>query len=86
MNAQAAQPSYPAGLPQVQAYPESGYLEGSIFIEAKPEVVFQVLTDPQELASWWGSPEMYRSHSWHMELRPGGQAGKIFRRRPSAMN
>jgi uncharacterized protein YndB with AHSA1/START domain len=35
--------------------------------------VFRALTDPDELARWWGSPEVYQTHDWKLDLRPGGQ-------------
>lgn len=44
-----------------------------IEIEASPEAVFDALTDPKELETWWGSPETYRTQNWKNELRVGGE-------------
>lgn len=48
-----------------------------IDIAAPPERVFEALTDPAQLASWWGSAETYRTHDWACELRPGGAWGCV---------
>src|SRR5207249_2883290 len=45
---------------------------GEIEIDAPPESVFDAMTDPAQLAEWWGSPETYRTHDWKVDLRPGG--------------
>jgi uncharacterized protein YndB with AHSA1/START domain len=50
-----------------------GSIAGDIVIEAPPEAVFQALTDPVELAQWWGHDSMYRTHDWIVDLRPGGE-------------
>jgi uncharacterized protein YndB with AHSA1/START domain len=49
-----------------------GIVEAVIEIEAPPERVFVSLTDPVELASWWGAVEVYRTFDWDVDLRPGG--------------
>jgi len=46
---------------------------GEIEIGAPPETVFDALTNPVELASWWGSAETYRTYDWQVDLRPGGR-------------
>lgn len=42
-------------------------------IAAKPEAVFRALTDPTELAAWWGDEGIYRTERWSVDLRPGGK-------------
>jgi uncharacterized protein YndB with AHSA1/START domain len=44
-----------------------------VAIDAAPEVVFAALTEPAQLAAWWGSPETYQSRSWQNDRRPGGK-------------
>ncbi len=46
---------------------------GDIVIEAPPEVVFESLVSPDELAQWWGQDGIYRTHDWRIDLRPGGE-------------
>jgi uncharacterized protein YndB with AHSA1/START domain len=48
-------------------------VRATIDIAAPPEHVFNVLTDPQELAEWWGSDDTYRTHDWRVDARPGGE-------------
>jgi uncharacterized protein YndB with AHSA1/START domain len=50
----------------------AGTIHAQVEIEAPPEAVFDALTTPAELASWWGSPSTYRTQDWKVELRPGG--------------
>ncbi|MBA2706206.1 MAG: SRPBCC domain-containing protein [Gemmatimonadaceae bacterium] len=42
-------------------------------IAASPEAVFRALTDPRELAHWWGAEGVYRTERWEIDLRPGGK-------------
>ncbi|MCU1234116.1 MAG: Activator of Hsp90 ATPase 1 family protein [Candidatus Solibacter sp.] len=49
-----------------------GTIIGDIQIEAPPETVFDALTTPEDLASWWGAEGVYRTHDWEIDLRPGG--------------
>jgi uncharacterized protein YndB with AHSA1/START domain/uncharacterized protein YciI len=51
----------------------SGVVLGTVDIAARPERVFQALTDPAQLARWWGSPETYRAEHWSSDLRVGGK-------------
>jgi uncharacterized protein YndB with AHSA1/START domain len=51
---------------------ESGVVKAEIEIDAPPARVFHSLTDPTELAAWWGSDDMYRTHDWRIDLREGG--------------
>jgi uncharacterized protein YndB with AHSA1/START domain len=52
---------------------QAGTVRASVEIAASPEAVFRALTDPGELARWWGSPELYQTHDWGLDLRPGGK-------------
>lgn len=52
---------------------QAGTIHASIDIDAAPEVVWDALTDPAQLASWWGSPDAYRTFDWEVDLRPGGK-------------
>jgi uncharacterized protein YndB with AHSA1/START domain len=47
-------------------------VHADIEIAAPPEDVFQALTDPEQLAAWWGSEETYRTRDWQIDARPGG--------------
>jgi uncharacterized protein YndB with AHSA1/START domain len=49
-----------------------GAVHATVEIAAPPERVFRALTDPRELAAWWGSDDTYRSHDWQIDARPGG--------------
>jgi uncharacterized protein YndB with AHSA1/START domain len=51
---------------------ENSAIVGEIDIAAPPEAVFQALTDPEQLAAWWGDDGMYRTHNWQIDLRVGG--------------
>jgi len=46
---------------------------GDIVIEAPPDVVFEALTSPDQLAQWWGQDGYYRTYNWKVDLRPGGE-------------
>jgi uncharacterized protein YndB with AHSA1/START domain len=50
---------------------------GSVFatvdIAAPVERVFRALSDPRELAEWWGTPETYRAKTWEADFRVGGK-------------
>lgn len=50
-----------------------GTIHASIDIDGPPEVVWDALTDPSQLATWWGSPDTYRTFDWEVDLRPGGK-------------
>ena len=52
---------------------DAGVVKAEIEIEATPDRVFRALTDPTELAAWWGSDDMYRTQDWRVDLRPGGK-------------
>lgn len=46
---------------------------GDIVIEAPPELVFESLVNPVELAEWWGQEGVYRPRDWKVDPRPGGE-------------
>ena len=50
-----------------------GVILAVVEIDVPPERVFRALTNPDELAHWWGSPETYRITEATMDLRVGGQ-------------
>ena len=41
-------------------------------IAATPERLFELWTDPEELAKWWG-PEGFATPTYAMDVRPGGR-------------
>lgn len=43
-----------------------------IQIAAKPERVFQALTDPAEVIQWWGQKGVYQATEYDADLRVGG--------------
>jgi hypothetical protein len=45
---------------------DAGVIKAEIEIAASPERVFRALTDPTELAAWWGDSMMYRTYDWQM--------------------
>jgi uncharacterized protein YndB with AHSA1/START domain len=51
---------------------EQGVILARVDIAASPERVFRALTT-SELTNWWGSPEMYRTTSFTIDLRRGGK-------------
>jgi uncharacterized protein YndB with AHSA1/START domain len=52
---------------------KAGVIVASIDIEAPAEAVWEAMTDPSQLMSWWGSPDTYRTFDWELDLRPGGK-------------
>ena len=40
-------------------------------IAAPPQRVFDALTDPSELAAWWGGDAGYRTTDWRLDPTPG---------------
>jgi uncharacterized protein YndB with AHSA1/START domain len=50
----------------------TGTIHAQIDIDAPAAEVFEALTDPAQLASWWGSPDSYRTFDWKLDLRVGG--------------
>ncbi|HEX3159242.1 MAG TPA: SRPBCC domain-containing protein [Gemmatimonadaceae bacterium] len=62
-----------AAAPTARFDATEGVVRTDVEIAAPPERVFQALTDPRQLAAWWGSFETYRTHDWAVDARPGGQ-------------
>lgn len=50
----------------------AGLLLASIEIKASPERVFRALAS-EEIAKWWGSPELYRVTRWSGDLKVGAR-------------
>lgn len=48
-----------------------GVVHAEIEIAAPPEAVFDALTEPEQLATWWGG-DQYRTFDWRLDLRVGG--------------
>ena len=46
---------------------------GEIEVAAPPARVYAALTDPAELAAWWGAEAVYRTFDWESDLRVGGK-------------
>jgi uncharacterized protein YndB with AHSA1/START domain len=46
---------------------------GEVEVAAPPERVFAALTDPAQLAAWWGAEGVYRTFDWESDLRVGGK-------------
>lgn len=44
-----------------------------IFVDARPERVFQALTDPAQVPQWWGQEGVYRCTKFNSDLRVGGE-------------
>jgi uncharacterized protein YndB with AHSA1/START domain len=66
----------------------AGTVLATVEIAAEPERVFQAITDPRELMTWWGSGDTYRAHSWTADVRVGGRwraEGKSVDGRPYAV-
>ncbi|MDB4955085.1 MAG: hypothetical protein JWO36_2654 [Myxococcales bacterium] len=51
----------------------AGTILATVEIATTAERVFQAITDPRELMTWWGSPDAYRAHAWESDLRVGGR-------------
>lgn len=52
---------------------DPGIVRADVEIAASPDEVFRSLTDPDELAAWWGSEETHRTRDWQVDARPGGE-------------
>ena len=52
---------------------EKGLVKVVAEIAATPDAVFRALTDPKEMAQWWGAEGVYRTERWEVDLRPGGK-------------
>lgn len=54
-------------------------IEEEIFIEAEPEAVFAAWTEPQQLMTWWGTEEEFRTVEFVRELQVGAGWRAVFR-------
>ena len=52
---------------------EKGTINVVADIAATPERLFRALTDPAQLAAWWGAEGIYRTERWQVDLKPGGK-------------
>ena len=55
------------------ATPEQDAVTCEIEIEAPPERVFQALTDPKQLFTWWGKEPSVELLVFEMDAQPGGR-------------
>ena len=58
-------------LPRAIADVKGGLILASVEIGAPPERVFRALCS-EEIAQWWGHPDMYQTQEWTAEVRKGG--------------
>jgi uncharacterized protein YndB with AHSA1/START domain len=56
----------------VACHGDIGKIHSTTEIAARPEAVFHALTDPIDLAQWWGSDNTYHTYDWAIDLRVGG--------------
>ncbi len=56
-----------------QITPDNSVVLAEILIAAPPDRVFQALTDPKQMAQWWGDKGMYRITENQSDLRVGGK-------------
>ncbi len=57
----------------VRVWSEKDAVLGELEIAAPVERVFRAITDPRELAAWWGAEGVYRCETWKMPLQAGGE-------------
>jgi uncharacterized protein YndB with AHSA1/START domain len=57
--------------------PDQNAVEAEIFIAAPPDRVFQAITDPRQLARWWGQAGVYRITERTADVRPGGKWSSV---------
>ena len=53
--------------------PDRDEIVSEIEIAVPAERVFQALTDPQQVLSWWGQAGIYRCTEFQADLRRGGK-------------
>jgi uncharacterized protein YndB with AHSA1/START domain len=51
----------------------------AVEIDAPPEIVFHSISEPSELLSWWGDPDVCQAVEWKFEPRMGGLWSSRFR-------
>lgn len=52
---------------------EKGTIDVVADFAVPPERLFRALTNPDELAAWWGADGLYRTERWEVDLKPGGK-------------
>ena len=57
--------------------PDQDTILAEIFIAAPPARVFQAITDPNQLAQWWGQQGLYRITESKADVRPGGKWSSV---------
>jgi uncharacterized protein YndB with AHSA1/START domain len=57
--------------------PDQDAVIGEVFVAAPPARVFQAITDPEQLARWWGQQGLYRITEWKGDVRPGGKWSSV---------
>ena len=63
----------PDEMPRSSSDTTTGKVRSTVEIAAPPEQVFQALTDPEQLETWWGSEDTYRTSGWQVDPQPGGE-------------
>jgi len=53
--------------------PDQNMITGEIFIAAPPARVFEAITDPKQMARWWGARDFYRIKESKADVRVGGK-------------
>ena len=51
----------------------AGSILASVDIMVPPERVFAALSDGNEIARWWGAPDLYTTDRWTTDFRVGGK-------------
>ena len=62
---------------QATADTEKGTINVVADIAVPPERLFRALTDPTELAKWWGAKSVYLTERWEVDLRPGAHSPRL---------
>jgi uncharacterized protein YndB with AHSA1/START domain len=57
--------------------PDQDAVIGEVFVAAPLARVFQAITDPEQLARWWGQHGLYRITEWKGDVRPGGKWSSV---------
>jgi uncharacterized protein YndB with AHSA1/START domain len=56
-----------------QITPDNDAILAEVFIAAPPARVFEAISDPRQLAQWWGQQGVFRVLESKFDLRPGGK-------------
>jgi uncharacterized protein YndB with AHSA1/START domain len=57
--------------------PDQNAVLSEVFIAAPPDRVFQAITDPSQMARWWGQAGVYRITERTADVRPGGKWSSV---------